>query len=1051
MQNVIERISQRLGLTAKEAADIISQALRDPSYEERLVDILGYEMLDEAEMICRNRSQILVQDEVLVRDSYVEHILPEVASIVPGPADLVDVGAAGEDSQYFSYATFNAVQSKVFPAAYRSDQNMLVCAPTGAGKTDVALLAVLRALARGTKVMYLVPMKALATEISAKYRKQLLQHRVIEYTGDTEIGREEVQQADVVVATPEKFDVATRKQCNVFQGEIGLVVIDEIHLLQDDRGPVIEALVGRIFRYIELTQRSIRIVGLSATLPNYKDVAQFLRAGHVFSFDQSYRPVPLKISVIGMIRKSKQEAEEELVRRRVGEYLDNGKQVLVFVHSRGETVRVAKLFIDEGAKVEADHKLLKGILLSLARSRVGVHHAGLPREVRLHMEEAFKAGRINVLVSTSTLAWGVNLPAHAVIIKGTRFYDSEKGRFCDLGILDVLQIFGRAGRPQFDTRGEACLITAGDKVEHYLGLLKNSRDVESRLLQHVADVMNAEVYLNTVSDVGTAIAWLKSTFMYIRMLKNPLGYGLNRADLMQEDRALSDYIVLTCSRLEESGMIRIHRPSLANHNTWKFCSTEFGRIASLYYLSHETMKTWLDSMDLLHDEDSVLRLCLLSRDFSNIASREDDEETIADICADLRLEYEPTAECKLLALARAHIKGYYVARFSLSCDMGYIAKNLRRVLMAMGETLMVQKRFALARTCCILHRNIEKQRKMRWDPANEVRMTVSRVKTMARIGVEVSSGAGHWMFVHEDNQVVFGDVFDRRTDSFVQTASNVLRIEIIATDRWMETERVCHVAQDCSLDALYRDGVHECEHPWSITGEKTSCVHFRVLGSLHDLMDEQSARRLEHGCDNVCRVVLTNRRIDVPKGLQLTECYSSQPRCIPGVSVSLLHPEIPPGFVRYILCSFSLNIRFVQVYCRSFRERQQTMTSSILSMIDPQSRPMVVVASDRTDMRTTAQELRTRLFLRNMSTGVEGATEVMCGTPQGEPAGVFVTTFEKAHCIQGSPLVVFKGCSGPRGFYPVFEVLRVCDQREAFIYENPDHIEYLNRCVLENE
>jgi len=67
-------------------------------------------------------------------------------------------------------------------------------------------------------------------------------------------------------------------------------------------------------------------------------------------------------------------------------------------------------------------------------------------------------------VCTATLAWGVNLPAHTVIIKGTQLYNAEKGAFVDLGILDVMQIFGRAGRPQYDSSGEGIIITSHDKV-----------------------------------------------------------------------------------------------------------------------------------------------------------------------------------------------------------------------------------------------------------------------------------------------------------------------------------------------------------------------------------------------------------------------------------------------------------------------------------------------------------------------------------------------------------------------------------------------------------
>jgi replicative superfamily II helicase len=78
----------------------------------------------------------------------------------------------------------------------------------------------------------------------------------------------------------------------------------------------------------------------------------------------------------------------------------------------------------------------------------GMHHAGMLRSDRTLTERMFADGVVKVLCCTATLAWGVNLPAYAVVIKGTQVYDAQKGSFVDLSILDVLQIFGRAGRPQ---------------------------------------------------------------------------------------------------------------------------------------------------------------------------------------------------------------------------------------------------------------------------------------------------------------------------------------------------------------------------------------------------------------------------------------------------------------------------------------------------------------------------------------------------------------------------------------------------------------------------
>ncbi len=87
------------------------------------------------------------------------------------------------------------------------------------------------------------------------------------------------------------------------------------------------------------------------------------------------------------------------------------------------------------------------------------------------MEDLFADRHIQVLVSTSTLAWGVNLPAHTVIIKGTQVYNPEKARWVELGALDVMQMLGRAGRPQYDTKGKGILITNHSELQYYLSLM----------------------------------------------------------------------------------------------------------------------------------------------------------------------------------------------------------------------------------------------------------------------------------------------------------------------------------------------------------------------------------------------------------------------------------------------------------------------------------------------------------------------------------------------------------------------------------------------------
>lgn len=324
------------------------------------------------------------------------------------------------------------MQSLVYPVAYNTNENMLVCAPTGAGKTDVALLTILHTINQfvtesmqddGTvnvnidydefKIVYVAPLKALAAEIVEKYSKKLewLGIKVRELTGDMQLSRAEIMNTQIIVTTPEKWDVVTRKLNgdNELVAKVKLLIIDEVHLLHEDRGSVIETLVARTLRQVELTQLMIRVVGLSATLPNYMDVADFLgvnRQVGMFYFDQSFRPVPLQQKLLGVNGKSgsKQAAEniDKVSYKKLVEYVEQGLQVMVFVNSRKDTVKSSRTFIQmaqsyqdtsifdtlelcssyDRFKREMGTKSRNKDMKELFQFGFGVHHAGMLRTDR---------------------------------------------------------------------------------------------------------------------------------------------------------------------------------------------------------------------------------------------------------------------------------------------------------------------------------------------------------------------------------------------------------------------------------------------------------------------------------------------------------------------------------------------------------------------------------------------------------------------------------------------------------------------------------------------
>lgn len=216
---------------------------------------------------------------------------------------------------------------------------------------------------------------------------------------------------------------------------------------------------------------------------------------------------------------------------------------------------------------------------------------------------------------TATLAWGVNLPAHAVIIRGTEIYDAKHGSFVDLGILDVLQIFGRAGRPQFDTSGDATIITSHNKLNHYLSLLTNQIPIESSFLTFLADNLNAEIALGTISNVTEAVEWLSYTYLFVRMRLNGLVYGISHQTLMDDpnlERKRKEFIDIAAKALDKAQMIRY------NIKTGDLSTTDLGRIASHFYLKYDTVERFNASMKPLMTETDILTMISNAQEFEQL-------------------------------------------------------------------------------------------------------------------------------------------------------------------------------------------------------------------------------------------------------------------------------------------------------------------------------------------------------------------------------------------------------------------------------------------------
>uniref|UniRef100_A0AAQ5YS41 Activating signal cointegrator 1 complex subunit 3 n=1 Tax=Amphiprion ocellaris TaxID=80972 RepID=A0AAQ5YS41_AMPOC len=759
----------------------------------------------------------------------------------------------------------NRIQSMVFQTAYNTNENLLICAPTGAGKTNIAMLTVLHEIRQHLhpggvikkdefKIVYVAPMKALAAEMTNYFSKRLepLGITVKELTGDMQLTKGEILRTQMLVTTPEKWDVVTRKSVGdvALSQIVRLLILDEVHLLHEDRGPVLESLVARTIRQVESTQSMIRILGLSATLPNYLDVATFLHVNPyigLFFFDSRFRPVPLGQTFVGIKTNNKIQQihdTEEVCYNKVLEQVKAGHQVMVFVHARNATVRTAMGLIemaknhgetcffqpDQGPDYGQCEKQIQRSrnkqMKEIFPEGFGIHHAGMLRSDRNLMESMFSKGHLKVLVCTATLAWGVNLPAHAVIIKGTQIYDAKRGALVDLGILDVMQIFGRAGRPQFDKYGEGTIITTHDKLSHYLTLLTQQNPIESQFLDSLADNLNAEIALGTVTNVEEAVKWLSYTYLYVRMRANPLAYGINHK-AYQIDPALELYrkelVVEAGRKLDKARMIRFEE------RTGYFASTDLGRTASHFYIRYNTIQTFNELFNSQRTEADIFSIVSKAEEFEQLKVRDEEmeelEQMLSNYCELPAAGGVENGYGKVNILLQTYIGRGEVDSFSLISDLSYVAQNAARIVRALFEIALRKRWPAMTHRLLTLCKVIDKRlwgfaHPLRQFPnlshvvlnrLEEKKLTVDKLKEMRKDEIghmlhHVNIGLTVKQCVHQIPSITM-------EASIQPITRTVLRVRLIVMPDFRWNDQVVYIAP---LKALVRERIED----WKIRIEE---------------------------------------------------------------------------------------------------------------------------------------------------------------------------------------------------------------------------------------
>jgi replicative superfamily II helicase len=251
----------------------------------------------------------------------------------------------------------------------------------------------------------------------------LMNRSLVELTGDVTPDLKTIQGADVIITTPEKWDGVSRAwKERHYVTNVSCVIIDEIHLLGGDRGPILEVIVSRMNYISSQKDQKIRIVGLSTALANSGDLADWLGIGHVglFNFRHSIRPVPLEIYIEGHPGKNYCPRMIAMNKPAYSAILTHSpsKPVIVFVSSRRQTRLTSRDFISMCANGENPRRFLhmpevqmEQVLSTIKDSSlklslqfgIGLHHAGIVDSDRKTVEELFCNGKIQILIATSTL------------------------------------------------------------------------------------------------------------------------------------------------------------------------------------------------------------------------------------------------------------------------------------------------------------------------------------------------------------------------------------------------------------------------------------------------------------------------------------------------------------------------------------------------------------------------------------------------------------------------------------------------------------------------
>ncbi len=361
------------------------------------------------------------------------------------------------------------VQEEALLTYFTAEQGVLVCAPTGTGKTLIAEAALYEALHTKTRAYYTTPLIALTEQKFAEMQAAAVRWGFRADDIGLVTGNRKVNpHATVLVVVAEiLLNRLLHREAFDFE-DVSAVVMDEFHNFADaERGIVWELALGMLPPHV-------RVLLLSATVGNAYEFTQWLRNAHQRSIELvqgTERRVPLQYQWVG-----DQLLNDQVEIMATGTDETRYTPALVFCFNRDQCWNVAeqlkgKSLLADGQQAKLSDQLARynwsdgagPKLKQILQRGVGIHHAGILPKYRRAVEDLFQQKLLSVCVCTETLAAGINLPARSVVLPTIL-----KGPPGEMKVIDpssAHQIFGRAGRPQFDNKGYVFVLAHEDDVK----------------------------------------------------------------------------------------------------------------------------------------------------------------------------------------------------------------------------------------------------------------------------------------------------------------------------------------------------------------------------------------------------------------------------------------------------------------------------------------------------------------------------------------------------------------------------------------------------------